>query len=121
MVKVKTLKEEFINWQMRLRLSSCLMTNPYIGEVARDDGGIVCVLCNGYLKLVTEFLLIIHLVRQAEKVGTFYSFKTFLLFNSSSLTACLSAYPMFLNPPNQFFENLMGIPLSNELKDIIKI
>ena len=56
-----------------------------------------------------------------RKLKLFIYFQTFLFFNFSSLTACPSAYPMFLNPPNQFFENLMGIPLSKELKDIIKI
>ena len=80
MVKVKSLMEEFINWQMRLSLSSSLMTDPYIGEVARDDGGIVCVLCNGYVKLVTEFLLIIHLVRQAEKVETLNMLSNIFVF-----------------------------------------
>ena len=45
----------------------------------------MCVLCDGPIKLVTEILLLVHLI---------------------------SAYPMFLNPPNQFFENILGIPLS---------
>ena len=57
----------------------------YPGDLAENDGGIVCVLCDGTIKLVTEILLLIHLI---------------------------SAYPMFLNPPNQFFENILGIPLS---------
>ena len=60
----------------------------YPGDLAENDGGIVCVLCDGSIKLVTEILLLIHLI---------------------------SAYPMFLNPPNQFFENILGIPLSIEL------
>merc|ERR1711935_37113 len=53
-----------------------------LGDTAVNDGGIVCVLCEGPLKVTVEALLIIHL---------------------------LSAYPMFLSPANQFLENLIGI------------
>ena len=56
-----------------------------LGERASNDGGIVCVLCDGPMKLIVEVLLLVHLI---------------------------SAYPMFLNPPNQFFEKIMGIPPS---------
>ena len=56
-----------------------------LGELADNDGGIVCVLCDGTIKVITEILLVIHLI---------------------------SAYPMFLNPANQFFEELIGIPSS---------
>merc|ERR1711936_821177 len=48
--------------------------------------------CDGTWEVVTELLLLIHLI---------------------------SAYPMFLNPPNQFFENLLGIPLNFNTKRII--
>ena len=54
-----------------------------LGELADNDGGIVCVLCDSSLKVGVEILVIIHLI---------------------------SAYPMFLNPPNQFCEELLGIP-----------
>ena len=56
-----------------------------LGELADNDAGIVCVLCDGTIKVVTEVLLIVHLI---------------------------SAYPMFLNPANQFFEEMIGIPSS---------
>jgi len=60
-----------------------------LGELARNDGGIVCALCEGGVKLAIEILLLIHLV---------------------------SAYPMFMNPPNQFLEGLLGIPATFNLK-----
>ena len=47
--------------------------------------GIACVLCDSNIKLVVEILLLIHLI---------------------------SAYPMFLNPPNQFLEKMIGLPPS---------
>ena len=126
-----------------------------VGEVASNDGGIVCVLCDGNIKLVTEFLLIIHLVREAAQPDKKYFgldpgmgvarvlflacmrvtavilpmldlhlstksickiFHNFYINFVRLLTAFQSAYPMFLNPPNQFFENLLGIPLSNKIK-----
>merc|ERR1712110_532260 len=31
----------------------------------------------------------------------------------------ISAYPMFLNPPNQFFENILGIPLNFNIKRVL--
>jgi len=60
-----------------------------LGDLARDDGGIVCALCEGGVKLAVEILLLIHLV---------------------------SAYPMFMNPPNQFIEELLGIPATFNVK-----
>ena len=54
--------------------------------------GIACVLCDSNIKLVVEILLLIHLI---------------------------SAYPMFLNPPNQFFEAMMGIPPTFNWKRIL--
>jgi len=54
-----------------------------LGEMARQDGGIVCALCDGGVKLMVEILLLVHLI---------------------------SAYPMFLNPPNQFLEKMIGLP-----------
>ena len=54
-----------------------------LGDLADNDGGIVCVLCDSSIKVGVEILLLIHLI---------------------------SAYPMFLNPPNQFCEELLGIP-----------
>ena len=54
--------------------------------------GIACVLCDSNIKLVVEVLLLIHLI---------------------------SAYPMFLNPPNQFFEAMMGIPPTFNWKRIL--
>lgn len=53
-----------------------------LGLLADNDGGIACVLCDSPIKLAVEILLLIHLI---------------------------SAYPMFLNPPNQFFESMLGI------------
>ena len=47
-----------------------------------QNSGIACVLCDSPIKLAVEILLLIHLI---------------------------SAYPMFLNPPNQFFESMLGI------------
>jgi len=54
-----------------------------LGVMARQDGGIVCALCDGGVKLMVEILLLVHLI---------------------------SAYPMFLNPPNQFLEKMIGLP-----------
>jgi len=63
-----------------------------LGDLAENDGGIVCVLCDGTIKIITEILLLVHLI---------------------------SAYPMFLNPPNQFFENILGIPLNFNIKRVL--
>ena len=54
--------------------------------------GIVCVLCDSPIKVGVEILLLIHLI---------------------------SAYPMFLNPPNQFCENMLGIPPTFNWKRIV--
>lgn len=60
-----------------------------LGSLARDDGSIVCALCEGGLKVGVEVLLLVHLI---------------------------SAYPMFMNPPNQFLEEKLGIPESESCK-----
>ena len=54
--------------------------------------GIACVLCDSPIKLVVEILLLIHLI---------------------------SAYPMFLNPPNQFIENILGIEPTFNWKRVV--
>jgi len=60
-----------------------------LGDLARNDGGIVCALCEGGVKTAVEILLLVHLI---------------------------SAYPMFMNPPNQFIEERLGIPASFNVK-----
>ena len=46
-------------------------------------------LCDGYVKIAVEILFLLHLI---------------------------TAFPILMNPPNQFFEGLFKIPQSNTIK-----
>ena len=64
----------------------------------RQDGGIVCALCDGGVKLMVE-------VGFGLKIQQTIPDLQILL-----LVHLISAYPMFLNPPNQFLEKMIGLP-----------
>ena len=68
----------------------------------RQDGGIVCALCDGGVKLMVEVIF-----TNRDNLQEKYPILQILL-----LVHLISAYPMFLNPPNQFLEKMIGLPPS---------
>ena len=70
----------------------------------RQDGGIVCALCDGGVKLMVEVAF--TLILPHPHPDDIFHLQILLLVH------LISAYPMFLNPPNQFLEKMIGIPPS---------
>ena len=76
--------------------------NLFIKDPGRQDGGIVCALCDGGVKLMVEVIF-----TNRDNLQEKYPILQILL-----LVHLISAYPMFLNPPNQFLEKMIGLPPS---------
>ena len=81
---------------------SCKYENLFNENPGRQDGGIVCALCDGGVKLMVEVIL-----TNRDNLQNKYLLPQILL-----LVHLISAYPMFLNPPNQFLEKMIGLPPS---------
>ena len=99
-------------WQLLATLSSerwqglwngCVNVKTFkILNPCRQDGGIVCALCDGGVKLMVEVIL-----TNRDNLQ-----KKYLLLQILLLVHLITAYPMFLNPPNQFLEKMIGLPPS---------
>ena len=105
----------------------------------RQDGGIVCALCDGGVKLMVEVcwlylkikqtsldlqivqktihdLQILHQtmpklhISQQTSLDLQIFQQTIPDLQILLLVHLISAYPMFLNPPNQFLEKMIGLP-----------
>ena len=80
----------------------CKCGNLFNENPGRQDGGIVCALCDGGVKLMVEVILPTKIISR----------KKYPLLQILLLVHLISAYPMFLNPPNQFLEKMIGLPPS---------
>ena len=86
-------------WNCCVNLCKCGNFNE---NPCRQDGGIVCALCDGGGKLMVEVIF-----TNRDNLQEKYPILQILL-----LVHLISAYPMFLNPPNQFLEKMIGLPPS---------